>query len=150
MVTHGPPPDNQVPGPTNLDEFINGPEFGSGDYVEDIDLEAGRNSKWRKLIHHASRRITGRAAADQQLIVSLSNELESAMRQLQESNVALNICQRSKKDIMKMRASSRSRRTEYVRQQWERIEEQERVLSETTAAWKSGRRWCMTSRNSMT
>ena len=84
--------------------------FNSGAYVEDVDIEAARDPKRRKLIHHASKRVTGRAAADQELIVSLSNELDSAMRQLQESNVALDICQ-----------------------QRERIEEQERVLQATTA-----------------
>jgi hypothetical protein len=61
------------------------------------------------------------------------SRIDRQSRQLQESNVALDICQQSKKDIMKMQASSRARRTEYVRQQRERIEEQERVLCETTA-----------------
>jgi hypothetical protein len=39
-------PEAHAGGPTTLDEFVNGPEFGVGDYMEDIDLEAGRN-------HHA-------------------------------------------------------------------------------------------------
>ena len=73
--------------------------------MEDIDLEAGRGPKRSKLIHHASRRVPGRAAADQELILNLSNELSSAMRQLQDSNIALDIYQQSKKDIMKMQAS---------------------------------------------
>jgi hypothetical protein len=60
---------------------------------ENIDLEVERDPKRRKLIH-------------QELIISLSNELESAMRQLQESNVALDIVTRSKSDIMKMQHSS--------------------------------------------
>jgi hypothetical protein len=75
--------------------------------VEDIDLEAGRDPQRRKLIHHASRRVSGRAVADQELIISFSFELEVAMRQLHESNVALNTCQQSKNDIMKMQHTSR-------------------------------------------
>jgi myosin heavy subunit len=97
--------------------------------VEDIDLEAGRDPKRRKLIHHASRRVSGRAEANQELIISLSNELEVAMRQLQESNVALNTCQQSKK----MQHTSRWRRAEFHRQQQERIVQQDQVLRETTA-----------------
>ena len=117
-------PEAYAGGPTNLDEFVNIPEFGPEGNVEDVDVDAAREPKRRKLIHHVSRRVSGRAAVDQELIVSLSNELSSAMRQLQESNVALDNCQQSKADIMKMQASSRACRTGYVRQ---------RVLQETTA-----------------
>jgi len=54
--------------------------------LEDVDVEAGRNPKQRKLIHQASRRVTGRAAADQELIDRLSKELDSTMYQMQQAN----------------------------------------------------------------
>ena len=127
-----PDPAAHAGGPPTLDEFVNGPVFNSGDRVDDIDVEAGHNPKRRKLIHQASRRATGRATADQELIISLSNELGSAMHQLQESNVALNTCQQSKEDIMRMQASSRARRSEYIRRQNEQIEEQARSLQALT------------------
>jgi len=62
-----------------IDDFINGLEFSSGAYVEDVDVEATRDPKRRKLTHHASRRVTGQTAADQELIVSLSNELDHSI-----------------------------------------------------------------------
>jgi len=69
---------------------------------------------------------------DQELIDSLSNELDSAMRELQVSNIALDTCQSSRADIQRMQASSRAR-TEYIQWQNERIAEQERALQATTA-----------------
>jgi 23S rRNA maturation mini-RNase III len=80
-------------------------EFGLGAMGENIDLEEERNPRRRKRIHHASHRVSERAAADQELIISLSNELESAMRQLQESNVALDIVTRSKNARSRRRAT---------------------------------------------
>jgi septal ring factor EnvC (AmiA/AmiB activator) len=84
--------------------------------------------------------VAGRDTADQELIISLSNELDSAMRQLQESNVALDMCQQSKADIQRMQASSRARRTEYIQRQYERIAEQERTLQATAARLKERER----------
>ena len=76
--------------------------------MDDVDVDAARDPKRRKLIHHASRRVAGRATTEQELVVSFSNEL-------QKSSVALGIYQQSKADIMKMQVSSRAHRTEYVR-----------------------------------
>jgi hypothetical protein len=112
-------PEAYAGGPTNLDEFVIEPELGPEGNVEDIDVDAARELKRRNLIHHASRRVAGRVAADQELIVSLSNVLSSAMRQLQESNVALDIYQQSK--------------LQSCTSQQERIAIEERVLQETTA-----------------
>ena len=61
-------PEARAGGPTNLDEFVNGPEYGPEGDQEDVDVESGRDPKRRKLIHHASRRVTGKAAPDQELI----------------------------------------------------------------------------------
>jgi hypothetical protein len=116
-----------------LDEFVNGPLYKTGDRVENVDVEAGRNPKRRKLIHQASRRVTGRTTADQELIARLSNELDEAMHQLQESNVALNICQQAREDIQRMQASSRAQRTGYIQRQNEQIAEQARTLQTMTA-----------------
>ena len=80
-------------GPPDLDEFVNGPWYNSGGSAEDVDVDAARNPKQRKLIYQASRRVAGRGTADQELIVSLSNELDSAMLELQRSNIALDTCQ---------------------------------------------------------
>ena len=101
-------PEAYAGGPTNLDEFVNGPEFGPEGNVDDVDVDAACDPKRRKLIHHASRRVAGRATTEQELVVSFSNEL-------QKSSVALGIYQQSKADIMKMQVSSRAHRTEYVR-----------------------------------
>ena len=100
--------------------------------MQEVDVEAARNPKRRKLIHRASRRVAGRGAADQELIDSLSNELDSAMVELQRSDIALDNCQSSRSDIQRMQASSRARRTEYYHRQNERIAEQERALQATT------------------
>ena len=86
-------PEAYAGGPPDLDEFVNGPWYNSGGSAEDVDVDAARELKRRKLIHHASRRVAGRVAADQELIVSLSNELNSAMLELQRSNIALDTCQ---------------------------------------------------------
>ena len=94
----------QAGGPPNLDKFVNRPLYISGNHVEDVDVVAARNPKRRKLIHQTSRFVAGRATTDQKMIVSLSNELDSAMRQLQEFNVALDVCQKSKVDIQQMHA----------------------------------------------
>ena len=107
-----PDPATYAGGPPNLDEFINGPLYNSGAYVEDVDVDAARNPKRRRLIHQASRRIIGRKAADQELIVSLFNELDSAMLQLQESNVASDNGQQSKTEIQRLQAISRDQRTD--------------------------------------
>ena len=64
-----------------------------------VDVDASRHPKRRKLIHQASMRVSGRVAADHALIDSLSNELDATMRDLQDSNVALDNCQRSKREI---------------------------------------------------
>ena len=118
-----PDPAAQAGGPPNLDEFINGPTFNAGGSAQEVDVEAARNPKRRKLIHQASRRVTGRGAADQELIDSLSKELDSTMDELQRSDIALDTCQSSKVDILRIQASSRARRTEYYRRQNERIAE---------------------------
>ena len=156
QTTHRPPPENQVPRPVSCSKgqtTLDLPGNGVAEYIvlaeviaqDEID-PAGpedahstvplatetREPKRRKLIHNASRLVAGRAAADQELIVSLSNELSSAMRQLQESNVALDNCQQSKAEISRMQASSRARRSGYIQQQQERIAEQKRILQETT------------------
>ena len=107
-----PDPATYAGGPPNLDEFINGPLYNSGAYVEDVDVDAARNPKRRRLIHQASRRIIGRKAADQELIVSLFNELDSAMLQLQESNVASDNGQQSKTEIQRLQAISRGQCTD--------------------------------------
>jgi hypothetical protein len=65
--------------PPNLDEFVNGPLFNAGGSTDDVDVEAARDPKRRKLLHQASRRVAGRGTADQELIISLSNELDSAL-----------------------------------------------------------------------
>ena len=57
-------PEARAGGPTNLDEFVNEPEYGPEGGQEDVDVESGRDPKRRKLIHHASRRVTGKAAPD--------------------------------------------------------------------------------------
>ena len=107
--------------------------------------------KRRKLIHQASRRVTGRGAADQELIDSLSNELDSTMAELQRSDIALDTCQSSKVDILRMQASSRARRTEYYRRQNERIAEQEQALQTmTTRLEERERGWWRISRSSTT
>jgi hypothetical protein len=72
-------PEARAGGPITLVEFTNGD-------LSDVDVDAEREPKRRKLIHHDSRRVTGRAAADQELIDKLSTELTSAMRQLQQAN----------------------------------------------------------------
>jgi hypothetical protein len=110
-----PEPAAHAGGPPTLDEFINGLELTSGAYVEDVDVAATRNPKRRKLIHQAGRRVAGRTTADQELIDSLSNELETTMQQLQESNVALDNCQQSKTEIRRLQAISRAQRTDFAR-----------------------------------
>ena len=101
--------------------------------MEDVDVEVSSNLKRRKLIHQSCRRVSGRVAADQELINDLSNELEMAMRELQESNVALDNCQQSKREISRLQVVSRGQRTELARRQRDRIEEQDRILQATTA-----------------
>ena len=90
--------------------------------------------KRRALPSGASRRVAGRGTVDQELIDSLSNELDSAMDELQRSDIALDNCQSSRSDIQRMQASSRARRTEYYQRQNERIAEQERALQATELA----------------
>ena len=68
-----------------------------------------------------------RGTADQELIVSLSNELDSAL-----TEIALETCQSSRADIQRMQASSRARRTEYYQRQNERIAAQEQALQTMT------------------
>jgi len=55
------------------------------------------------------------------------------MRELQDSNVALDNCQQSKREISRLQVISRGERVAVARRQRERIEEQERVLQATTA-----------------
>ena len=55
-------PEARAGGPTNLDEFVNGPEYGPDGDLEDVDV----------VLQHASRRVAGRAPADQELIDELS------------------------------------------------------------------------------
>ena len=131
-----PDPAAQAGGPPNLDEFVNGPMFNLGGSAQEVDVEAARNPKRRKLIHRASRRVAGRGTADQELIDSLSNELNSAMEELQRSDIALDNCQSSRSEIQRMQASSRARRTEYYQSQNERIAEQERA-PQATSTWSS-------------
>ena len=97
-----PDPAAYAGGSKSLDEFINGPLYTSGAHVEDVDVDATRNPKRRKLIHQACRRVSGRVTADQELIDGLSNELDAAMRELQKSNVALDNCQQSKEGDLKV------------------------------------------------
>jgi hypothetical protein len=40
-----PDPAAQAGGPPNLDEFVNGPLYNSGDRVEDVDVDVARNPK---------------------------------------------------------------------------------------------------------
>jgi thiamine biosynthesis lipoprotein ApbE len=54
------------------------------------------------------------------------------MLELQRSNIALDTCQSSREDIQRMQASSRARRTAYIRRLNERIAEQERALQALT------------------
>jgi chromosome segregation ATPase len=61
------------------------------------------------------------------LIVSLSNELDSAL-----TEIALETCQSSRADVQRMQASSRARRTEYYQWQNERIAGQEQALQTMT------------------
>jgi hypothetical protein len=77
-------------------------------------------------------RVSGRVAADQALIDSLSNELDALMRDLQDSNVALDNCQRSKREISRLQVQSCGQRVEFARWQRERIGEQERALQTMT------------------
>ena len=97
-----------------------------------MDVDAARDPKRRRLIHQASRRVAGRDTADQELIVSLSNELDSALTKLQRSNIALDTWQSSRADVQRMQASSRARRTEYYQRQNKRIAEQEQALQTMT------------------
>ena len=62
--------------------------------------------------------------------MSLFNELDSAMLELQRSNITLDTCQSSRADTQRMQASSRARRTDFVCQQQERIVEQDRLIQE--------------------
>jgi len=113
-------------GPTNLDEFINGSEFGPEGDLVDVDVDAAREPKPRKLIHQASRRVTGRAAADQELFDRLSTEF------------GLENCQQSKKEIRRLQAASRANRTRRHQQFQERLEstalleDRERMLHDLT------------------
>jgi len=133
-----PDPAAQAGGPPNLDEYVNGPLFNAGGSTDEVDVEVARDPKRRKLLHQASRRVAGRGTADQELIISLSNELDSTLRELQQSNVALETCQSSRADIQRMQASSRARRTEYIQRQKRRELFRQR-----------GRGLSMTSRNSI-
>ena len=101
--------------------------------MEDVDVDALRNPKRIKLIHQACRCVSGRVAADQALIDGLTNELEMAMCELQDSNIALDNSQQSKREISRLQTISRGQCTEFARRQRERIEEQERVLQAMTA-----------------
>jgi hypothetical protein len=83
--------------------------------MEDVDVDPSRNPKRRELIHQASRRVSARVAADQALIDSLSNELDATMRDLQDSNVALDNCQQSKTEISRLQDISRGQRVEFAR-----------------------------------
>jgi len=66
-------------GPTNLDEFVSGPEYGpEGDLVE-VDVDAAREPKRRNLIHQANRRVAGRAATEHEFIDRLSTALDSTI-----------------------------------------------------------------------
>ena len=100
-----PDPAAYAGGPTSLDEFVNGPSYSSGAHVEDVDVDASRNPKRIKLIHQACRCVSGRVAADQALIDGLTNELEMAMRELQDSNIALDNSQQSKRGSQGYRLS---------------------------------------------
>jgi hypothetical protein len=80
-----------------------------GDLV-DVDVDAAREPKPRKLIHQASRRVTGRAAVDQELFDRLSTEF------------GLENCQQSKKEIRRLQAASRANRTRHHQQFQERLE----------------------------
>jgi len=125
-------PAAQAGGPPNLDEFVNGPLWNAGGSTDNVDVDAARDPKRRRLIHQASRRVAGQDTADQELIVSLSNELDSALTELQQSNIALDTCQSSRADVQRMQASSCARRTEYYQRQNERIAEQEQALQAMT------------------
>ena len=127
-----PDPAAQAGGPPNLDEFVNGPLWNAGGSTDNVVVDAARDPKRRRLIHQASRRVAGRGTADQELNVSLSNELDSALTELQRSNIALDTCQSSRADVQRMQASSRERRTEYYQRQNERIAAQEQALQAMT------------------
>ena len=68
----------------------------------DRDVDVARDPKRRKLIHQASRRVTGTAAADQEFISRLSIELGSTMYQLQHANITLMNYQDSQEEIRKL------------------------------------------------
>jgi chromosome segregation ATPase len=135
-----PPVRDPAAHPPNLDEFVNGPLFNAGGSTDNEDVEAARDPKRRRLIHQASIRVAGRDTADQELIVSLSNELDSTMQELQRSNIALDTCQSSRADIERMQAVSRAGRTAYIQRQNERIAEQDRALQEMTTGLEE-REW---------
>jgi len=142
-----PDPAAQAGGPPNLDEYVNGPLFNAGGSTDEVDVEVARDPKRRKLLHQASRRVAGRGTADQELIISLSNELDSTLRELQQSNVALETCQSSRADIQRMQVSSRARRTEYYQRQNTRIAELEQALQTMTTRLEERERMVLICRN---
>ena len=129
----GPPPDNQVSGRVSNDEghstnalpdVVHQPQskgHSTRGHSTRTRLSKGHSTHQLLGQDHSTSALLGngqeppstghstRGTADHELIIRLSNELDSARTELQQSIIALETCQSSRADIQRIQASSRAR-----------------------------------------